>query len=560
MGWQDAPLATAAPGPAWAAAPEARKKLEVIDPGVRSAASDSGMDNFMAGVGKAIYDTGRGAGQLLGLVRNEDVKESRRLDKDLMDTGAGVGGNIAGNIGIALLPGGALKAAGTAAGSIPAAARVAEALNVAGNTMLAPKSIKAAAAVGSGLGALQPAESAQERVTNAILGGAISAGANAVPKAVSRVLNPQTSPEAATLMKEGVTLTPGQIMGGTAQRVEDGATSLPVIGDAIKAAQRRGIESFDEAAINRTLAPISQKLPKGLKGYEAVAYAQEALGDAYEALLPKLKGALDNAAPANALPAKAGQAATPTLREELDVIRQMGANLPEAQAGQLNRIIENEVVKRFTPAGIASGETLKNIESKLGGMAKDFARSENYDVRTMGDAVQEVQAALRRMVENVNPGYGKELSAVNSGWANFKRVQKAAASVGAKEGVFTPAQLQSAVKAADKSKDKARFAVGEAMMQDLSGAGKSVMSSTVPDSGTPFRLANLATMGGGYLLDPMVAGGAITGAAAYTDPVLKVTQALLAQRPEIVRQFGPKVAATAPYLSIPAFGVQAGQQ
>lgn len=496
-------------------------------------------ERLAAGAGKAVVDAARGAGQLAGVVSNEDVRESRALDKPLMDTPAGFAGNLAGNVVMSLAPGGALKGASVASRALSAPQRVTEALSATGGALMAPTTFKGSAALGGGMGLAQPAENATERVSNALMGSGTLTAAQAIPRALGRVAAPKTPADVRALVDEGVQLTPGQIMGGASRRVEEGLTSLPVLGDAIKAAQRRGIESFDTVAINRSLEPIGQTLPKGLKGHEAVAHAQQALGDAYEALLPKMKGDLNRG-----------------LSQELATIRQMGVDgLPEAQAGQLSRIIANEVEKRFTPQGLASGETLKNIESKLGKLAKDFKRSENYDVRTMGDAVEETQAALRRMVENVNPGYGKELAAVNEGYANFKRVQKAAGAIGAKDGVFTPAQLQSAVKAGDKSKDKARFAVGEALMQDLSGGGKSTMAQTVPDSGTPFRMANIATMGGGAYLDPLLAGGMLGAAGAYSEPVQKVLQALLVQRPELLRQLGPKISASAPYATAAALPI-----
>lgn len=542
---------------------------EKVDP----TAGMSGGQKFMAGVGKSMSDTGLGLkqlyamgadavsprGNLSSLVTGKDnsrlaevtreVSEARERDRPLMDTGAGMAGDIAGNVGMALLPGGALKAAATGARAA-GTARVADALSKAGGTMLAPKTVPQALGVGAGMGVIQPAENAQERVVNTLLGSSVTGAAQVVPRALGRVLAPKTNAAAKELIDEGVTLTPGQILGGAAQRAEDGLTSVPVLGDAIKAAQRRGIESFDTVAINRSLSPIGKELPKGMKGHEAVAFAQETLGDAYDALLPRLKGALDNAAPTNALPSQSWQAARPTLRAELDGIRQMAVQgLPVEQADDVARIIDNEIVRHFTQGGLATGETLKNIESRLGKLASTFGRSENYAVQQKGDAVLEMQAALRRMVEDVNPGYGKELKAINEGYANFKRVQKAASSVGAKEGVFTPAQLHSAVKAGDRSKDKARFAVGDALMQDLTTAGKSALSPTVPDSGTPFRLANLATMGGGYWLDPMIAGSIGAGAAAYTPAVQKVIQALLVKRPELMRQLGPQIAATAPQLT-----------
>lgn len=56
----------------------------------------SGGEKFLAGMGKAFTDVGRGVGNLVGLVSDEDVAEARRLDAPLMDTGAGTAGNVTG--------------------------------------------------------------------------------------------------------------------------------------------------------------------------------------------------------------------------------------------------------------------------------------------------------------------------------------------------------------------------------------------------------------------------------------------------------------------------------
>ena len=157
------------------------KQIDINGP--QGAASDSAWKNAAAGVGKAIYDTGRGLGQLTGMVSNDDVKESRRLDKDLMDTGAGFAGNVAGNIGLALAPGGVLKGAGMAANALSAPSK-AQALSAVGGSLLAPRSIGGAAAVGAGMGFIQPAESLEERAINTSIGGIASA---AIPAAVRGV-------------------------------------------------------------------------------------------------------------------------------------------------------------------------------------------------------------------------------------------------------------------------------------------------------------------------------------------------------------------------------------
>lgn len=69
----------------------------------------SGPQKFAAGAGKAMYDVGRAIGQPLGIVSQQDIEESRRLDAPLMDTGAGTAGNIVGTAATlaptALIPG-----------------------------------------------------------------------------------------------------------------------------------------------------------------------------------------------------------------------------------------------------------------------------------------------------------------------------------------------------------------------------------------------------------------------------------------------------------------------
>jgi hypothetical protein len=132
----------------------------------------SGFDKFAAGVGKSIYDAGRGIGQLVGAVSQDDIKASRKMDAPLMNTGAGMAGDIAGTIGMTLLPGGLLKGAGAVAGS--------PALSALGNTLLAPNTIPSALAVGGGMGFIQPAESMSERATNTGIGSLATA---AVPVA-----------------------------------------------------------------------------------------------------------------------------------------------------------------------------------------------------------------------------------------------------------------------------------------------------------------------------------------------------------------------------------------
>lgn len=121
----------------------------------------STFDKLAAGVGKAMVDTGRGVGQMVGLVDRKDIAESRKLDSALMNTTAGKVGNFFGN---------AAMIAPTAL--FPAAATV-----------------PGAAVIGSAFGLAQPSESTRETLSNVAIGGAGGAAgqwiANKVPGMVS---------------------------------------------------------------------------------------------------------------------------------------------------------------------------------------------------------------------------------------------------------------------------------------------------------------------------------------------------------------------------------------
>jgi len=383
---------------------------------------------------------------------------------------------------------------------------------------------------GIALSALSPTsgeywpEKGKQMAIGGIAGGALPA----ITQGLSRVIRPQTRPEVTKLLKEGVELTPGQIGGGMVQRTEDALVSAPFAGDAVKQAQMRGLESFNRTAINRSLKPLGKTLPKGIKaGREAIDYAINSLDDAYDDLLPKLSGSIDD-----------------QFKGDVNTVFAMGQNMAKPQADQLKRIIKNEIISRFTKQGNATGTTIKEIESKLGVMSRDFGRSENYDVRNLSGAVTELQAALRRMVERANPAYSKELTQINSGYANLLRVQKAAGAAGAREGIFTGSQLQSAVRALDPSKNKRAFARGEALMQDLSEPAKSVMSQTVPDSGTPLRL---------MVNNPLTAayGGikAIPAWMLYSRPGTKAAELALTARPSVAAPVSKAIQQASPYLT-----------
>lgn len=117
------------------------------DPSYDPTADMSTGQRLLAGVGKGMTDLGYGAGQLLGLVPQEAIAEKARIDAPLAATTAGKVGEVGGKI-----------AAAIPAAFIPGAA-----------------SIGGGAAIGAGLGALEPVAEG-----NVLAGKAENAGVGAL--------------------------------------------------------------------------------------------------------------------------------------------------------------------------------------------------------------------------------------------------------------------------------------------------------------------------------------------------------------------------------------------
>jgi hypothetical protein len=439
-----------------------------------------------------------------------------------------------------------MRMGGNVVGTLPLAA-----------ALPAATGLGSAAAQGAVFGALsQPVTSGDftsEKAKQVGLGAATGGVTNLAIRGIASALAPKIAPEVKTLMDAGITPTPGQILGGGASRVEQAATSVPVLGDMIRNAQRRSLDQFNTAAINRSLEPIGEKLPKDVAGREAIEYAGTKLGQAYDSVLSRI-----------------GAVKVPNqLVDDLANLQGMTQTLPKAQSEQFGRILDKEILGRIDAKGMMTGEGIKAAESNLGNLAKGYGRSPDFDSRQLADALREAQASVRGMLAQVKPDLAPELSAINKGYANLLRTERAASYVGSDGGVFTAAQLQSAVKALDPSKNHRQFAQGNALMQDLSEAGKNVLGSSVPDSGTPFRHAvqvGGAALLGHNMLPESMASAALPAAAGlgllsmpYTRLGQNAAAALLTKRPDMARTLAGGLLGAAPALPLLSVAAENGR-
>lgn len=362
-----------------------------------------------------------------------------------------------------------------------------------------------AQATGAGLfaGAAEPVTEGsywKEKTKQAIGGAAAGTLGGVVGEAAGRAIAPKFDPDVQALLDFGVSMTPGQMAGGGFRRLEDALSSVPVLGQFIRQGQSRSVESFNKAAIDMALDSIGQKLPKNTKiGREAIEKAEDLIGNAYDNLLPKMVFKSD-----------------PIFLQGLQNLRTLVQEMPETQAKQFENIFQNRVLKRLDPNGVMLGDTMKQVESELSSISRQYRSSSDAAQRQLSDSLDEVRNLMRQNMTRNNPAEAAELEKINSAYAKFVRLQKASTQKATSGGVFTPSDLSRAVQQMDPSVRKARTARGGALMQNLSDPASAVLPQTVRDSGTAERLLSYGLLGESANLSPWVALGAFGAATPYT--------------------------------------------
>lgn len=482
--------------------------------------------NLLAGIGKGVTDLGLGVKQrfdeaasyleqklgtkglnaILGLPNADDIlrgtqdaiAEKRKVDAPLMKTAGGKTGEFIAQtvpaVAASLIPGGQ-----TLAGTV---------------------------LTGAAQGLAQPTTDGESVAGNVLTGAAGGAAGYGVTKALSRVVAPNaaSNAELKLLREEGVTPTIGQTLGGFWNSAEQKLQSVPILGDAISAAKRRAIGQFDNAAINRATAPIGTEV-NGY-GQSAVKEAGDILSKAYDDALNRVGHVkLDDEFAAN-----------------LDQLVDMTKSLVPAMSEKFDSTLSNVLMSRVTKQGVMLGDTYKAVDSELGQISRRYMKSPVASEGEFGEAVFQLKNLLNEQMQRSNPQLAGEIKAIDEGWANLVRIEAAAKAGKNASGMFTPAQLNTAIQTADDSIRKRAVSRGTALMQDLGNAGQSVLGGTIPDSGTAGRLL----LGGGTaiatgLANPAIPVGLGVGALAYSRPIQSILNSIITARPESARMIGDAI-------------------
>jgi hypothetical protein len=339
---------------------------EAIDADMqRMADPTSGMgflEKFNAGMGKAFTDLGRGAGQMVGLGPNaQEVHENRRLDAPLMKTGAGVAGNISGNIA-ALAPLAVIPGAATVSG---------------------------AGALGSVAGGLQPTEGAGDRLVNIGVGGLLGGGTQFLGSTGARMLGERAAAKEAALKAQQQQNT---VRDETIRRGREAGYVVPP--SAVNEPSFLGgrLESLGgKAALGQEASLRNQSVT------DALARKAAGLGDDQAISAEALRAARKNAA----APYREISALNPRAASELESAQAARAE-SKLQWKHYNRSAEPAAHKAATSADAQAKRALDAIEQEAVAAGKPELVEQLKLARALIARNHQVQNALNRGTGNVD--------------------------------------------------------------------------------------------------------------------------------------------------------------
>lgn len=336
-------------------------------------------EKYMAGMGRSVVETWRGAKQIGGAVADAipgvdlsdfrkrtqaEIDEARRLDAPLMDTGWGTAGNITGNILQLVTPGVALKGSTTAARA------------------LLPTTIRGNALQGAALGALQPTATGESRTRNALVGGAMGGGGAAAIKG-------------ATAAVRGTAGAVRRVLSGESVSAADRAAAERLLTEAADATRLQQGAPSQVPGVTRTLAEETRdeglaRLEQTLRGQPGYNWgARDATMNA--ARLAELERIAGTDADMAAAIAARGQATGQLRNQAFSEADQIAA-----QAGAAG----------FSPAGNVAGlrQQFQAIAAEHGGRSAvrrtvDAVLSELDDASTSAQGLYNVRKSINDLIE-----------------------------------------------------------------------------------------------------------------------------------------------------------------
>lgn len=324
------------------------------------------------------------------------------------------------------------------------------------------------AAYAGGLqGALSPvaadADFAAEKAQQAGLG---AAGGAILSKALRGI---NATPEARSLMDQGVTLTPGQAAGAGSfvKKAEEYLGTLPIASHFIKGAQNRAVEDANVAAVQTVRNMVGEGVKLGKPPREAIEQTREAISNAYTQALEGVSVPLANTA--NAM-----QDLLPTIARDHPMI-------PASEIEQAGRYIQGRF-RGLWDGGVRdlTGDQIKQIDSEIGQHIRDLAKSTNAADKTAVPLWRDLQQEVRnRIVGGIPIEQGAQLHQANAAYRQLLMLENAMLPG---NDVFTPRRLKMTLERMNKNQTP------NTELGKISQAMSATLPNQVPSSGTAERL------------------------------------------------------------------------
>lgn len=354
---------------------------------------------------------------------------------------------------------------------------------------------------------------------------------------LGRVLSPQISAQEAAVRGLGVTPTIGESLGGTARKIEDFIAGVPGLGEFVKDAKLRAIDQWNKGTLNKTLSnlPDDIKVPEGVFGGEAVAYANQAISKSYDNLYGKMSYTLGKDTNNKLAALTQSKALTADqqgiVQKALDSFLYSKLDTPMAGSSLMNAPEKLSSV---------SGSVMKGIESDLKGFAYNLLKKtqgQTADDIKAGEALLDVVGTLKKdfYKQNAKTVSVKDLLKLDKAYSQMSVITDASAR--AEAGLFTPTQLLQASKANARKVSTRAFGEGRAVLQRDAQAAKEIIGDG--KSGLVSRIGGLGAAGVGIAAGLGPTAAAIGGTAGiYSKTGQKLIDKLISERPELLMQLG----------------------
>ena len=414
------------------------------------------LDRGLSGAGKSVADTINGIKQLTGNRSQADIDEQKRLDKPLMDTGAGVTGNVAGAVAQLALP-------------MSIAGKVAPVINAA--TKASP--FATAAATGGLFGATQPVATGDSRTGNAlrdaaggIVGQGIASGVGRLANGASDLIAPEVKALYDKAAAMGIPVSAAQLGDSTfVKTLQSTLAKLPFSGARAAQAEQQG--AFN-SAVSRTTGENTPKVDS-----EMYAQAKQRIGASF-----------------NDLSARNSLNVTPTLANDLGSVSSDATKFGTSDTARtVGNAIDDIMSKADPVTGKIPGAAYQSFDSAMGKLTRGGDEKAHY----IGQVRDAVRAA---MDDSISPTDQAAWQTARSQYASLKTIRDLIAK-GDGSGDISPAALMGRVTANGAGKE--RMAMGNGGdLGDLAQIGKRFLRDPIPDSGTAQRnMLYSMLMGGG---------------------------------------------------------------